>query len=269
MRDNPGIRLIILLILILAGCGTPTPAAPPPQIGGSVDSASTPVVLPPTWTPTVTYTPLPTYTPTQIPTDTPVVTPGSPKTPILPPGPITSLESASVDLEDLPPGFIEFSFSDLSMEAFGVEGGFFDFGEFANFTFFINEVTEAAVMSMAFHFQTPSEQAEFDQSLTTDFDQVPIDDLLGAEVDVGFAFEEIEGFAPVGDIRAAFQMELEITDEAIGTESISAVMVMFRRESVGAFLMVLQPNTGQKIDTEDLALTLDSRIQDALAEGTP
>jgi hypothetical protein len=271
-------RLLTLVLLLLAAACTPQTTPPVPIDAGPPGQAaedSTPISLPPTWTPTATWTPAPTATSTATATPLPPVSP-VPTVDLTAIGqifPNLDLSNARLFLSDLPPGFTELPLGDLMVESLMQEE--LDYSLLA-FNAFMHEADESMVMSMTFAFPSESEIVSFDQSMLElpaefdelqdleEFEEYSGNPLFPTDFDFDFSVQELPGFPQVGEISSAMRMSMGMAGEMLYYD-----FVVFRREVVGAILFVIDSSTSSaQLDLASLALLLDGRLQSAL-EGSP
>jgi hypothetical protein len=131
--------------------------------------------------------------------------------------------------------------------------------EIVRITAFINEVNEAAVMSMTFVFPSEDQLKTFDESLQNipdEFAELDMSSLFPAESGLTIKIEPFLDLPAIGNNSVAFRMILSIEDINIHYE-----IVMFRRGPVGAAVFVFGLSESAQIPSlADLAILLDQRI---------
>jgi len=232
------LMITLTLALLLTGCGSLT----------TLFATPTPT---PTHTPTPTLTPTPTITPSPTPTATPT------NTPTVTPTPRPDLSQAVLTIEDLPSGFeaialeeIGITKDDLSNNEFKVESTF-AFLEPKNFEFILGFTT-----------LLPSriDQAGFDLALRNP-------EFLAESLLQGMGGTEIleQNTLPhlnnIGDASAGLTVVANIEGIPMRMD-----VVVFRRDTVGAFIFVMYLNGDvPMVSIDEAANKLDARISKVLS----
>jgi hypothetical protein len=213
------ITLLGLAIFITLGCQIASQAQPAP----ASDAA-------------------PASPPTDVPTETPLPEP--------------DLSSAVLKLEDLPPGFEEFTLADMGMtlddfsdENFQPEEVFI----------FINSQDFQMVFGFNFLLTNKLDRAAFDVGISQP--DVTLPALINGMGSENVQDEKIlEGFEDVGEKRIGMSMIADMEGVPLQVE-----VLMFRREAVGAIVMsMVLEGDSPNITLHDLGLKLDQNIQGSL-----
>jgi hypothetical protein len=217
------ITLIVLAIFISFGCQIASQTQPAPESDPASDAE-------------------PVSPPTDVPTETPLPEP--------------DLTSAVLMLEDLPPGFEEFTPADMGLTL----------DDFSDETFQPKEVfiflnSEDFQMVFGFNFLLTSklDRASFDVGISQPDVTLPaLINGLGSE---NVQDEKIlDGFDGIGEKQIGMSMIADLEGVPLQVE-----VLMFRRETVGAIVMsMVLEGDSPNITLHDLGMKLDQNIQESL-----
>ena len=193
-------------------------------------------------------------TPTPAPTLTPVNTPT--KMPTLTPKPISDLSSAVLTLDDLPPGFEEYT-----LDEFGISADDFSNEDFQpkDVFIFVNPQDFQIVFGFNSLLTEKIDRAAFDVAMLQPEITLPV--LVNGMGPENVHDEKLlEGMEDIGEVQMGMTMIANMEGVPAQVD-----VLMFRRNIIGAMVMsIVLEGQSPNITIHDLGLKLDQNIQDNL-----
>ena len=253
MKTKLGSGVIFLILAALTACNPGT--TPIAQEDAGENATNEPVVLPATWTPTITIPVSPSLTPSLTPTETPLDPTNLAATAtrayrdqLLP-----LFEEASLTLQDMPSSYIEMPVDEYESwrSMYHLQTGL----DLATINAFTEERDGTIVMSMTFtHYRTENLEAFDEEALDIQGQVQTMVESLGG--DPSTSVEVWSTFPNVGDVHVAVRMRMDFMGQTVFYEAVS-----FRREHVIASIYIVRTANAQAPYLPTLAAILDERIQ--------